>query len=843
MREQELVVYKKTGAWAPRAVGLTLLLCSLCAKAAGQAEYDAIIEVARSGEHERALIALQQWSAPFPSIRKINSDMTVILRWAGQDSQALALAKKAGASGLEPYALKSAAVAARNLQDPAWAVTAYALLADTDPKDCDARLGLALSLVDEGASARSGKVLDALEQDCTPIGSAYIRSIAQARSYWAARREDTRSPQDLLALGWWSEALGSTGQPTVLPAGYQSEAFREAILLASRNGAQHLVRRWSESGLADLNGNETARVLSAKAAQQIRWAIATSDDARASWRVLLDAALDGLKKAKLLTTDRSLLTAVTSDTVAALSELGDEKSTLKEVDAADAASLLLLPYAEVAAADALMRANQPRAAEIRLRAAFARLQGTSEFEQRDVSISLFYSLIDQGKLSEARRWIDERAALVPAFSNRDLPGVQVEDDGFVRFQLARSALLSSSLDGRAFDTSRLMVSNLLRTAPFNVDIRLNDAALYEARGWPRAASQATQLVLSDKPDNMRALDTAARQALDRGDFSAFESLQQEMRKLDAHPQIQERLKQAAELQTGFIFAGEALRATGEVTGPSGGSSDREAVLSLLSPILQNRWRIRTRWRSSEAQFGTAAPAARFFALGARFYWPYFWAELEAVRHAQSRAINLPLGLRAAGLWQIADGVSVSAVFAARSEELPLRGQLAGESANSAQLSMDWRALPQTYVGAGTNGFNATDSNRQRGINFYADQAYSLADHWRANLRFDISRTTNSRGDVAYFSPLALAAYAFSGSLAQDLMTAGQTGWAHKLSLSIGGVSQSNFERGSSQSVSYEHEWRIGSYRTLSAAVGESRRPYDGVQSRRKFLSLRWSLAL
>ena len=79
--------------------------------------------------------------------------------------------------------------------------------------------------------------------------------------------------------------------------------------------------------------------------------------------------------------------------------------------------------------------------------------------------------------------------------------------------------------------------------------------------------------------------------------------------------------------------------------------------------------------------------------------------------------------------------------------------------------------------------------------------------------------------------------------AQDLITAGQTGWTHRLGLSIGEVSQYGFKRGNSHSVSYEHEWRLSSYRTLSAAIGESSRPYDGVQSRRKSISLRWSLAL
>lgn len=842
-RERWLKVIRETVIAPAFFVGMTLLACSVCVEAQVQPNYEAVVKSARTGEYSQAIRILETWAAHAPSVSRINSDLTVILQWAGRDAEALALAKKSGISGLEPYALRSTAAVARKYHDESWAMAAYSRLGEINPSDCDAILGLTLSLVDAQRSTQAGSVLDALESSCTPMAGTYVRDIAQARSYWAARQVNSHSPQELIALAWWSEKLNSVGQAGHFSKGYEGEALREAILLASRNGSHQLARVWIDSGRSNLNDNETAQVLSARAAQQIRWAIATPNDARAEWRLLLASALVALHQAQALAHKSGLRSAIASDLIAAFSELGDEASLFEQVDLADAEGLPLLPHAEVAAADAFIRINKPRVAEVRLRVVLARLQGAGEYEQRDVSASLFYSLIDQGKFFEARQWINQRANLVPSFSNRDLPGVQTEDDDFVRFQLARSGLLSSTLDGRSFNTAHGLVSNLLRDAPFNTDIRLSEAEWFQARGWPRAASQVTQLVLADKLDNTAALDIAARQALDRGDFYGFRAYQQEIQRRDAHPQIQKRLQSTADREMGFVLVGEAVRGIGEATNLSSGSSDREATLSLMSPIYQNHWRLKTRWRSSDAQFGNIAPKIRFLAAGARFYWPYFWAEIEAVKGAESSAKSSSTGLRLSGQWQVADGISASATLASRSEELPLRGQAVGVTANSAQLSVDWRMLPQTYVGFGLSGFNATDNNRQRGFSFYADQAYTLADHWRANARFDVSRASNSLTDVAYFSPYALATFAFSGSVAQDLITAGQTGWTHRLSVSIGEVLQRTFERGNSQSFSYEHEWRLGSNRTLTAAIGQSRRPYDGVQSRRKAFSLRWSLAL
>ena len=65
-----MVFYKKAGNWPMRAIGVALFASSFGAVALGQAEYDAIIESARSGSHQQALTELEAWSAVSPSIQK-----------------------------------------------------------------------------------------------------------------------------------------------------------------------------------------------------------------------------------------------------------------------------------------------------------------------------------------------------------------------------------------------------------------------------------------------------------------------------------------------------------------------------------------------------------------------------------------------------------------------------------------------------------------------------------------------------------------------------------------------------------------------------------------------------
>ena len=243
--------------WRSRTAAVFLVCNGAVAHAAGLAEYEVIIEAARSGAYAKAATELEGWSAPEPSRQRVNSDLTVILIQAGRADDGLAVARRVGIEGLAPYALKSAAIVARNLQDPQWAVTAYTRLAQLDPADCDAQLGLALSWVDASESAQAGALLSTLEQQCTPADGQFLQSIAQARTYWAARQADVRRPQELLALGWWSEKLEATGSSPPFNESYRAQALREAVFVASRNGGNDLVRRWTAKAAVSLTNEET----------------------------------------------------------------------------------------------------------------------------------------------------------------------------------------------------------------------------------------------------------------------------------------------------------------------------------------------------------------------------------------------------------------------------------------------------------------------------------------------------------------------------------------------------------------------------------------------------------
>jgi biofilm PGA synthesis protein PgaA len=842
-----LVILKTKREWCLNGLCVALSAALLCGLALAQtkpglaanASYDAIIASARAGAHAQAIEALRAWRVSNPQDQRVASDLVVVMGWAGQDADALASAKASGSAALAPYALRSAAKSARNQQDHAWALEAYSKLYAQDAKDCDALLGVANSQVDLRQSQAAHSALTQLETSCVNA-QGWPERLAQTRSYWAARQKNSAEPRDLVALAWWSDQMASPQSGAAYPVAYRNARVREAVLVASRTGSHQLARTWLAQAEPDMSTQERASVLAAMAGQQIRWAINSSNEERAKWRELLTSALAQLSQAEQLTKDPQLLRSITSDRMAAYAEQGDDAQTLRIVREADSQGMQLLPHAELAASDALMRQNQPKLAEQRLRRVLTQLQTSNEFDKRELNIALFYALLDQGKVSQARALIEGAAVQVPLVSNKGMPGIETPDDAYIRFQLARAVVASSSQNLGEQNHSRALIAGLRTEAPFNTTIRLDEAETLQSYGKFNAAATAVELVRIDHPDNTRALEMAARHALDRNSFAEYESSRYALVQLDAHPIVLNRLQTNAQRQMGFALSGDITRGLGSSANSSNGSSDTEGGMALLSPVFNDRWRIKARWRTNQAQFTGGEAKSEFGALGLRFYWPSLWAEAELTQRATPSA---PVGVRVTSSWRVVDGLSFNAAAATQSEDLPVRGQAAGVSAKSLQLAFDWRLLPQTYLGLSAGNVKSTDGNNRADLNVYADQSYSFGDSFRGNLRLDAGRSTNSQQDVAYYSPVQTNAYAITSGLSQALMTAGQLGWTHKLTLSLGQIAQLGYPTGASYSIGYEHELRLGTGRTVSAAIGQSRRPYDGVQDRRRTLSLRWNLAL
>ena len=178
---------------------IVALVCATPVKGLASSSYDAIIALARTGAHSQAIEALRAWQTSNPQDKRVDSDLIVIMGWAGLDADALAVAKASGSNALEPYALRSAAKSARNQQDPVWALEAYKLLLAKDPQDCDALLGTANSQVDLRAPDEAGSTLTQLEKTCADAQDWPLR-IAQARTYWSARQTNSNAPKDIAAL-------------------------------------------------------------------------------------------------------------------------------------------------------------------------------------------------------------------------------------------------------------------------------------------------------------------------------------------------------------------------------------------------------------------------------------------------------------------------------------------------------------------------------------------------------------------------------------------------------------------------------------------------------------------
>lgn len=256
---------------------IVALVCATPVKGLASSSYDAIIASARTGAHSQAIEALRAWQTSYPQDKRVDSDLIVIMGWAGLDADALAVAKASGSNALEPYALRSAAKSTRNQQDPVWALEAYKLLLAKDPQDCDALLGTANSQVDLRAPDEAGSTLTQLEKTCADAQDWPLR-IAQARTYWSARQTNSNAPKDIAALAWWTVQMEPLQQDAYAVA-YRNARVREAVLVASRTGSHQLANTWLARAEATMSADERASLLAAVEAQRLNRQIRCAYDA------------------------------------------------------------------------------------------------------------------------------------------------------------------------------------------------------------------------------------------------------------------------------------------------------------------------------------------------------------------------------------------------------------------------------------------------------------------------------------------------------------------------------------------------------------------------------------
>ena len=794
------------------------LLCGLQPASAQPADpHDAAVARARAGDHAGALAVLERLAAERPDDRRLAFDRIAVLGWAGRDAQALALAASVDLARAPGYVLEAIGRAARNQKRFDVAQAAYRRSMASNPQRLEGRIGLALTLSDQGQHPAAIRLLDeALAAAGEPAGRAELlgarAAVAESADDWVG------------ALSWHQKTL------TLDPR--RREALLGVIRVATRLGAPQLAAGIAARHPGLLSQAEAAAIADDAAALNIRWGRIQerieSGDARFGW---IDQALRHSEPAAQRLDDallRDPAGAAAAIEPAARRLLADRIVALdlrRRPQAAIAlyrsmldAGLPVPVYARKAAADAMLAARQPESAVPLYREVL-----DAQPEDFDAALGLFFALVESERLDEASAHADALAARTPKWRapNRANPDAVT----------ARTAQALGRLYGDRLDEAERRTRALLDEVPYSAQVREAFAATALARGWPRLADEEFQRALAVDAASAGARAERVAPLLEVHEWA---QAQAQLRDAAARRPDDHRVERAQDLWTVHNLRQLELSAgfgrSSDAT-PTG-SDDWRLDARLYTQPLAHHWRVFAQTSTAHAEFASATARWHREGLGAEYR-----ARDLRLSAALTGGSSGRTGVEASGAWRIDDHWSLELLGSSVSNKVPMQAWLANVRASEASATGRYAVHESRNFAVGVTRMGFSDGNDRTGYWGSWFERWVSEPRWRLESTASLGASRNSLDTAAYFNP--------ESDLSATVEVAGEwltwrryeRSFRQRLGASFGRYQQQGFGDGAFYGITYEHIWEFDRRLNLRYGIGRLLRPYDGERSGRTFGSI------
>jgi len=793
---------REPGARGRRTVGYAFVF-GLCLCAGAQAAPDAredrharAVADARAGRFGPALATLETLHARRPDDRRVLADYLAVLAWSGRAARAAQAARGIAPDALPRYTQLALGRAYRDLGDLAAAGRFYDAVLARDPRDFEARLGLAVVRAEQGSHEAADARFDelALERPDDPELIA-----ARAFAY-------ERSDRDLLAARTYERLL------VVSPA--HPEALARLPVLVARAGAPYLgAERLSEAVRPD----DAKFVRAERAAYRIRWGELPVVDPEQRF-VETDAALAELDAAlgrpwsELDYTDPYHRRLV-FDRMVALRDRVRMDEVVAHHEAARAAGVEVPVFALIAAGDAYLYRREAEKARALYREVMARAP-----DNPNAPLSLFYAHVDLDEFTDALALVERVKQARPALG--------LDASGRMRPTYARFEAELTETMGLAFADALRLAQRRLEAmrdaAPDNNRVRRELAQIYAWRGWPEAAAREYRHVLDREPESVGARVGAAANAMT---LAEYEHAEREVRALSTtypeHGHVA-RLERAFEIyDMAELFA--SFRAA-RSDGPQIGTSDLRLDNYLFAPPVDYRVRPFVHHHLLQASLPEGRP--RNHRVGVGIEYAYHRGRVRGeVGHgfADNSEPALSLGV----IHHLSDGWEVDAFAEWNTIETPLRAIRVGVTSDRLGFAVVRRFSELGRVSVALDQYAFSDGNDRTALAFDLERRLFTSPRLKLTGIANFYASHNTEQGVAYFNPEN--DYAVSGTLFARLRTWRdyERHFYQHLKVSVGDYWQEGFGHGQTWALAYEHDWSFSDTIDAFYGIARARRVFDG----------------
>lgn len=779
-----------------------------------EALYQHALKEARAGKLDNAINTLRLLVTQSPERQDMLGDYVIILGWANNHAEALALFEKINRPTAPAYVIEGLASSARHQQRYDLAESLYLQSMTRFPKRVEPRIGLAYTLADQNKLLEASKVVERLRAE-HPLRI----EVLEAYAYVATANRDY-----FAALEAYQSILNQ--QPK------HREALRGKAQTLARLGAPQLALEFADSHAGIISAEEREAITADRTAHRIRWGVIAADAGRGEARFAkIDQALVESDAAGARALDSGIELSKTErqlvlDRITALSARYRMHDAIALYKAMAARPLPIPAYAKAAAASAYLYIQKPEQARDLYREAL----GTDP-DNVETHIGLFYALAECEEHQAALAQADIVVAMTPITIDAWSPATIRENPAYTRAQSARAmAPLYANRPGEA----EQRLQKLAGQAPFNMNVRTDHASAMRARGWPRKAEQELHWVLAAEPSNSGTLGEHAGALLEMRDYRHAESALVLAQSVDAE---NGRIIRADRLATvhnmrELIIDGAFGRSSGDATGTSapGGTQDYQVDTKLYSGPIDYNYRVFGHLFSSQAKFDDGTGRRDRAGVGIEYRSPFIIASGELAQGLdQSKTSGaISLAVTPNDYWTFIGDYDNS------SNQTPLQATLAGIDSERASLGAVWRANELRSAGISFAKMDFSDGNQRHTTEARWTERVVAGPVYKLEITAGIYTSNNSLADRPYFNP--------SRDFSPTLEFANEwlqwrrytRDFRHRLVATVGDYKQQGFGSSPLYNIRYEQEWNADDRLSLRYGLGHSQQPYDGVKTSRNY---------
>lgn len=630
----------------------------------------------------------------------------------------------------------------------------------------------------------------------------------------------------------WLDALAAIERARAEAPGDELLYKLQALTLADIGNAH---RAWQlyQARPALLDAGQKARFEADYLAKLVGWSLAygpsedtrldEAEDALASMQAYLDREGSSVQTAPLrIRYDRLIL----------LNRLGRHPQVRDEYRALLAEGHPVPNYLLATVGDSLMATQHPREAIPVLTAA---VQADPSLPQ--ARSQLAYAYLEDEQADTAIALLKQWQADEPP--RRWTPGAKAPHSNWPRYEADLNLAMVRAYSGD-LPTAQRDLEGMVDIGPGNTGTQSSLGSVYLMRGWPQRAlerySMANTLDPRDVPARLGQYDAYVQ--LQRDDLArpVHDTL---LARYPGQPSVQ-RMDRSWQAHRGWqlhAYAERGRSSGGGGTSPLGNDDGRQGV-EVQSPLLDDRWRVVAFADRRNVDFQDQTIRPLRVGLGTR----YRYGRLDAdafVNRANDHVGDT--GLSAGVGWQFNDQWHAGLTAARNDADASLQARIAGITADSVALAVDYRRSERTHWSVGASRFRYDDGNRRDTVSTTLEQRLLTRPTVILDGLGSVYASRGSRDDAPYFNPSEDRSVELGLRVDQQLWRHYERHFRHRLTVSAGQYWQQGFGSAIVPSAEYRHEWQLAEGRIVEYGVRWSRPVYDGQRERHIGLDvgLRW----